>query len=65
MNNYKKMNNYKIYQIGFDAYDIAIVYKNNFFNIDELNGDQLDGIVSLLIALKFKDLTDQDLIEEV
>ena len=54
------MNNYKIYQIGLNAYNIEIVYNSYFFNIDELSEEQLNGIILLLDALNFKDLTETE-----
>lgn len=61
--------NYKIYQVGFDSYNIEIEYWNETSNTKETinfdcNKQQLDKLVTLLSNLDFDDRTPEEPNEE-
>lgn len=58
-------NNFKVYQIGFDQYNIEVEYWNeyskevNYTNFN-LNREEMDKIVEMLTNLDFDDHTPSD-----
>ena len=58
-------NNFKIYQIGFDEYNIEVEYWNeyskevNYTNFN-LSREEMDKIVEMLVNLDFDDRTPSD-----